>query len=236
LGQPYGTIRGSNFIYTNGEKTVDADGRYLITPTANEVIGDPNPDWISGLTNTLRYKNLSLSWLLDMRKGGDIFSLDMYYGLATGLYPETAGENDLGNPSRDPLLTDASGNTLPASGGVIMPGVTEDGKTNAIRVSNSDYGTFGYVYNPAAAFVYDASYLKLREAVLSYSLPKTLVNRLNVFKGIDLSLIGRNLWIIHKNLPYSDPEDIVSSGNLQGYQTGAYPTTRTIALNLRLRF
>ncbi|HEX8314701.1 MAG TPA: SusC/RagA family TonB-linked outer membrane protein, partial [Flavisolibacter sp.] len=143
------------------------------------------------------------------------------------LYPETAGTNDLGNPSRNPLSQ---------GGGVIMPGVTQDGKPNTIRVSNTGAGTFGYEYNPAAAFVYDASYLKLREAVLTYSLPKTLVGRLSPFKGIDLSLIGRNLWIIHKNLPYSDPEEIVSSGNLQGYQSGAYPTTRTVAFNLRLRF
>lgn len=60
--------------------------------------------------------------------------------------------------------------------------------------------------------------------------------KLKLFKGIDISLIGRNLWIIHKNLPYSDPEEITSSGNLQGYQGGAYPAVRTLALNLKLRF
>lgn len=227
LGQPYGTIRGSNFIYTNGQPTVGANGRYLISPTSNEVIGDPNPDWIGGINNTVKFKDLSLSWLVDIRQGGDVFSLDMYYGLATGLYPETAGNNDLGNPSRNPLSQ---------GGGVILPGVMQDGKPNTTRVSNANYGTFGYAYNPAAAFVYDASYVKLREAILTYSLPKNFVSRLNAFKGIDLSLIGRNLWIIHKNLPYSDPEEIISAGNLQGYQGGAYPTTRTIAFNLRLRF
>jgi len=49
-------------------------------------------------------------------------------------------------------------------------------------------------------------------------------------------LIGRNLWIIHKNLPYADPEEIISAGNVQGYQGGAYPTTRTMSFNLKLRF
>jgi hypothetical protein len=117
-----------------------------------------------------------------------------------------------------------------------MRGVTADGKPNTIRVSNSNSGTFGYTYNPAAAFVYDASFLKLREVVLTYGLPQATIRRLAPFKGIDLSLIGRNLWIIHKNLPYSDPEEIISSGNLQGYQSGAYPTTRNFAFNLRLRF
>ena len=56
------------------------------------------------------------------------------------------------------------------------------------------------------------------------------------FKGIDFSLIGRNLWIIHKNLPYADPEETTSSGNIQGMQTGAYPTVRNIGVNLNVTF
>jgi hypothetical protein len=84
--------------------------------------------------------------------------------------------------------------------------------------------------------VYDAGYIKLREVILSYSLPKEVLSGLKVFKGIDLSLIGRNLWIIHKNLPYADPEEIISAGNLQGYQGGAYPSVRTYAFNVKLRF
>ncbi len=226
LGEPYGTIRGSNFVYTNGERTVDADGYYLFSNTSNEVIGNPNPDWIGGINNTLKYKNLALSFLIDIRQGGDLFSLDRYYGLATGLYPETAGLNDLGNPSRDDLAD---------GGGVIMPGVYEDGKINTSRIAN-EYGTFGYVNLPSAGFIYDASYVKLREAVLTYSFPQQTVARLKPFKGIDLSLIGRNLWIIHKNLPFADPEESISSGNLQGYQSGAYPTTRTFSFNVKLRF
>jgi TonB-linked SusC/RagA family outer membrane protein len=226
LGQPYGTIRGNDYVYTNGEKTVGANGRYLVSPTANEVIGNPNPDWIGGVNNNFKYKDFTLSFLVDTRQGGDVFSLDMYYGLATGLYPETAGLNDLGNPSRMPRAQ---------GGGVIMPGVKGDGKPNDIRVTNN-YGTYGYVRNPNKAFVYDASFVKLREAAIAYSLPTKLISGLKVFKGIDLSLVGRNLWIIHKNLPYADPEENISSGNLQGYQSGAYPTTRTFTFNIKFRF
>ena len=118
-----------------------------------------------------------------MRHGGDLFSLDLYYGLATGIYPESVGLNDLGNPSRDPVS---------AGGGVIMPGVKADGKPNDIRVEN-DFGTYGYARNPAAQFVYDASYVKLREANITYSLPGTVIDRIKFVKGIDISLIGRNL-------------------------------------------
>jgi hypothetical protein len=161
-----------------------------------------------------------------MRQGGDVFSLDMYYGGATGVLKESAELNDLGNPSR---------NTIANGGGVIMPGVTADGKPNTKRVENT-FGTFGYAYNPAAAFVYDASYVKLREANISYTIPQSVFNSVKAIKGAELSLIGRNLWIIHKNLPYSDPEENLSSGNIQGYQSGAYPTTRSMGVNLKLKF
>ena len=228
LGQPYGTIRGSNFVYTNGQKTVNATtGRYLISETSNEVIGNANPDWIGGIQNTIKYKDLALSFLVDVRQGGELFSLDMHYGLATGLYPETAGLNDQGKPVRgDPA----------EGGGIIREGVTPDGKPNTMRVNTLNYGAFGYRFAPEAAHVYDASFVKLREVALTYSLPSKMMTKLMPFKGIDFSLIGRNLWVIHKNLPYADPEDIQSAGNVQGYQGGAYPAVRSLGLNIKLRF
>jgi TonB-linked SusC/RagA family outer membrane protein len=239
LGQPYGTIQGKKWQMIDpanpgnliawdgtGEKFVKSNGRYGMTSTTSNVIGNVNPDWYGGISNSFRYKNLTLGFLIDMRQGGDVFSLDMYYGGATGVLKESAELNDLGNPSR---------NTIANGGGVIMPGVTADGKPNTKRVENV-YGTFGYAYNPAAAFVYDASYVKLREANISYTIPQSVFNSVKAIKGAELSLIGRNLWIIHKNLPYSDPEENLSSGNIQGYQSGAYPTTRSMGVNLKLKF
>lgn len=227
LGQPLGTLRGSDFIYNNGQKVVGEDGYYSATSTSNNVIGNANPNWIGGINNSFRYKNFNLSFLLDFRKGGSVFSLDSYYGMDTGLYPETAGLNDLGNPSR---------NTIANGGGVILPGVNANGSPNTTRVENVGSGLYGYEYNPDKAFVYDAGYVKLREAVIGYSLPQKLVSKLGPVKGVDLSLVGRNLWIIHKNVPYSDPEEGLSSGNLQGYQGGAYPSVRTVSFNAKFRF
>ena len=227
LDQPYGTIRGKNFVYLNGEKVVLANGRYAQSETSNEVIGNMNPKWIGGINNSFRYKDFNLSFLIDMRHGGSVFSLDQYYGLATGGYEETAGLNDLGNPSR---------NELSEGGGFINPGVKADGTPNTTRVTNAEFGSYGYRRLPAAAFVYDASFIKLREVVLGYSLPKAFVSKWGPVKGVDLSLIGRNLWIIHKNLPNADPEDGLSFGNVQGYQVGSYPSVRSFAFNLKVRF
>lgn len=233
LGQPYGTIRGTNFVYTNGQKTVyttpaSLAGSYQPSATSNEVIGNINPDWIGGINNTLKFKDVTLSFLIDMKQGGDLFSLDLYYGMATGLYPETAGLNDQGNPVRSPVGD---------GGGVILPGVKADGTPNDIRYDATNFGIYGYRRNPAAGFVYDASFVKLREVTLTYSLPQLLVEKLGPVKGIDLSVIGRNLWIIHKNLPYADPEDGISAGNLaQGYQVGSYPNVRNVGFNAKFRF
>jgi hypothetical protein len=228
LGEPYGTIRGSNFVYhENGQRIVDESGYYKVSTSSNDIIGNVNPDWIGGINNTLKFKSFSLGFLVDVKRGGDIFSLDMYYGLATGLFPETAGVNEEGVSVRT---------SVDDGGGVILPGVKEDGSPNDVRVSAVNYGLFGYVRNPAAAFVYDASYVKLREASLTYSFPTNIIERLGPVRGIDVSLTGRNLWIIHKNLPYADPEDNLSSGNIQGYQVGSYPMTRNIGFNVRLRF
>ncbi|GEO02724.1 SusC/RagA family TonB-linked outer membrane protein [Adhaeribacter aerolatus] len=244
VGQPFGTIRGGSFVYDdNGNKVIVSDpddaryGLYKIGPSTT-VIADPNPNWLGGLSNTVTYKGVSLYFLVDVRQGGKLFNLDTYYGYGTGLYPETAGLNDLGNPSRSPVVENTDGTYGPTSGGIIFPGVKEDGSTNDIRIANTE-GVYGY-NQPQEMHVYDASFVKLREASLTYSLPATVMTRIAPFKGIDVSLTGRNLWIIKKHVPYADPEDNLGSGGNgnygMGYMSGSYPTTRNIGFNLRFRF
>ncbi|MDB5007222.1 MAG: TonB-dependent Receptor Plug Domain protein [Mucilaginibacter sp.] len=230
LGQSFGTIRGTDYVYNSkGQKIVNANGQYEITPNSNNNIGNTNPDWTGGINNSFTYKNFTLSFLIDIRHGGSVYSNDLAYGLADGIYPLTAYTNDLGNPVR---------NTLANGGGFIRPGVYANGQPNTTRVTAYNYGDFGDGSGllPMSAFVYDASYIKLREALIGYSLPSTTIGKLGPVKEVTFQLIGRNLWIIHKNLPYADPEEGLSAGNLQGIQEGAYPTTRTIALNLKVRF
>lgn len=234
-GLPFGVIRGTNFVYhENGQKIVKANGMYQASASSAEIIGNPNPDWIGGLNNTLTYKTLSLSFLIDVRHGGDIWSLDQWYGEGTGMYPITAGLNDKGNPKRDPV---ASG------GGVLFPGVQADGTPNTVYAANTDGGgatAYGYPANPPRAmYIYDGSYVKLREVALTFGLPTSWVAKTKAFKAVDISLIGRNLWIIHKNMKYQDPEDGLGSGisaGAGGYQTGAYPAVKNYGFNVKFRF
>ena len=83
--------------------------------------------------------------------------------------------------------------------------------------------------------VYDAGFIKLREASLTYNFDAKILNKIP-FTGASFSLTGRNLWIIDKSVPYADPEAGLSSGNVQGYQSGSYPSMREIGASLKLQF
>ena len=235
VGEPYGTIQGTDYVFLNGQRVVGPDGYYLQSPTSDVVLGNINPKWKGGIQNVFSYKNVSLSFLIDAQKGGSIFSLDQYYGQATGIYPTTVFTNDLGNPVRNPVIGNPTDGYDPASGGVILKGVFADGTPNNIRVAANDYRLFGYYANPNSAFVYDASYVKLREVVLTYNFPKALIARASI-AGASLSFVGSNLWILHKNLPYADPEASQSGGNIQGWQTGTLPAVRNYGFSLKVQF
>ncbi|PBI84213.1 TonB-dependent Receptor Plug Domain protein [Flavobacterium sp. ACN2] len=226
VGQPYGTMRGTDYVYdANGNKTVDEDGYYLLA--TDKVIGNIQADWIGGLSNRFNYKDFSLNFLIDMKKGGSVYSLDQAYGQYTGLYPETAGLNDLGNPLR---------NSIANGGGIILDGVYEDGTPNQSRIPANMVGAgFGVEVEPNKKFIYDASYVKLREVGFTYNVPSKFLDK-TMAKSISFSLLGNNLWIIHKNLPYADPEAGQSSGNIQGFQSGVMPTTKVYSFNIKATF
>ncbi|NNF19749.1 MAG: SusC/RagA family TonB-linked outer membrane protein, partial [Flavobacteriaceae bacterium] len=232
LGEPYGTIRGTGFEFLNGQRVVNSSGYYKAV--SDQVIGNVNPDWTGGLTNRFNYKDITLSFLIDVQQGGDVFSLDNSYGKGTGLPYFTAGLNELGNPVRNPV-TDG-----PDSGGILNEGVTEDGQPNTTRARADFYGGTFYwgnsSRNPNALNVYDASYVKLRELSISYKLPVKRWFNDDLFSGASVSLVGRNLWIIDKNVPFADPESGLGAGNVQGYLSGSYPTLKTVGLNLNLEF
>lgn len=229
VGEPYGTIQGTDFLYVDGKPVVNqTTGAYERTTTSNNVIGNITPDWTAGITNSLKYKNLDLSFLIDIQSGGDVYSNDISTGNRSGLYSWSVGTNDLGNPIR---------NSLENGGGIILDGVAPDGSKNTVRTAMDTYrNATGSVMAPKAYFIYDASYVKLREVALNYNFPKMkFMEKLDI-QSFRLGIVGSNLWIIHKNLPFADPEAGLSSGNLQGSQNGVLPTVKNIGVNLQVQF
>jgi TonB dependent receptor len=236
-GKPYGELWGSDYIYTNG-KIRDSLGYPEKNTNALSDIGNVSPKWYGGINNSFHYKSFSLSFLIDVKKGGDLYSLDMDYGSSGGLPPRTAGYNKNHVAVRTPLAD---------GGGYLFPGVDVSGKANSTLVDASDINEGKYPFSSinkeaARTFIYDAGYVKLREAAFTYSLPASTINHIKFVKGLDLSLTGHNLWIIHKNLPYADPEQGVpaigtyGTNGSTGYQSGAYPVFRTFGFNIKARF
>ena len=225
MGQAFGTLMGTDYVYhENGQRIVNANGTWA--KSSNKVIGNITPDWTGGIRNTFGYKGLSLSFLIDVQKGGDTFSTDLYYGYAGGLYADTVAP-EWRNPK-----------------GVILNGVMADGtpnKTEILRGTLDEFSYYGYQPEgygnaPRSRYVYDASYVKLREASISYTLPKKIIAS-TFLDDVTFSLVGRNLWIIHKNLPYADPEAGVGGGlRSRGNSIGILPTTRDIGFNVNIKF
>jgi hypothetical protein len=254
VGKSYGILRGTDYKYLNsqgqvdtlgqGKRLIDANGYPILSTNRLSDIGNINPDWMGGINNSFRYKSVSFSFLIDVKQGGSVYSLDQDYGANAGLTTHTGGYNKNGKGVRAPLAQ---------GGGYLFDGVTADGKANATLVDASDVnGTAagGHVAYPwgspaseaARTYIYDASYIKLRELNLTWSVPQKILNGANFIKGLDLSLTGRNLWIIHKNLPDADPEQGVpisgsyGTNGSMGFQSGAYPVFRTYGFKVKIKF
>lgn len=242
-GQPYGTIMGTNYLYDkNGSRLVDpGTGFYLVSGEVMP-IGNITPDFTGGVTNTFRWKGLSLTAFFDFRKGGDIVSTTNMWGRYSGLFAETAvgdaRENGVVNPGVTALV---DGDGLPVLEDAGDPNTPLDdvyastGAANTVAAPDQANRFFGGGYILNAADVYDGSFIKLRELSIAYTFPKRWLQRVRL-QDFTVALVGRNLAILHKNIPNLDPDNAISTGNIQGSEGGQVPAVRSVGVNLSFRF
>ncbi|MCD8409249.1 SusC/RagA family TonB-linked outer membrane protein [Tenacibaculum finnmarkense] len=223
VGQPYGLLVGTDYIYDDKGNKVVENGLYKKSQS-DQVLGDVNPEWRAGFTNSFTYKRFTLNTLIDAKIGGDLYSLTHYWGTGTGILEGTTGVNSDNIDIRKPIAE---------GGGLILPGVNTDGTKNDTRVSAFD--AYYYDNNPHKGSVFDASYVKLREVSLSYSFPTETLEKINL-TSLSLSVIGRNLAILHRNIDHIDPEATYGTGNVQGLDIGTLPTTRSFGFSVKLGF
>lgn len=222
VGESYGAIFGARYARNDaGERLIDDDGYPLLAST-DGVIGDPIPDWLMGISNSFRYKNLSLSVLLDIRQGGDVWC-------------GTCGILDYFGVSTETLLRDQT---------TVFEGVVQStGQPNTLEVPYSDpsisennnywrrYG-FGDVDE---GNVYDASWVRLREVTLTYSLPEKWLKD-SMIESVSLSAFGRNLWL-DTDYPGVDPEtNLTGDTNGIGLDYFNQPNTKSYGFNLQINF
>lgn len=222
LGEPYGALFGNGYLRDeNGNIMVSAAGFPRRDPV-RRVLGNYNPDWVGSLRNSFRYRGLDLSFLLDTKQGGEIFSVTQMFGRYTGVLAETvAGRCTYDEPIGGMPACDA--NT-----GIIVEGVGPNGQPNQVVVSAEDY--WHALYGNHEAHIYDASFVKLRELTLGYTVPQSMTRRLGV-SGLNVALVGRNLWV-DSEIPNIDPETAFDASNVQGIEFGQLPTPKSIGFTV----
>lgn len=225
VGEPWGAIYGTGSVTDdNGNIIVGANGR---AKRESKILGNVNPDWIAGLNMDFSWKNLSFGFLLDFRKGGDVFSVSQMFGTYTGIYEYTAanGVRENGVVFGKDILTDRTF-------------VKADGTVNDIVVAPTS--AFADFYSNRSFCVFDGSYLKLKDLYITYTIPASRFTKSSLVKAFNVSLVGSNvaiLWLHESNIARVDPESSLTSGNDGvGLESNAYMPTRSIGLKVGITF
>jgi TonB-linked SusC/RagA family outer membrane protein len=218
VGQPFGTITGwvqkrdaaGNRMYTAEGEVVQSD-KY-------EILGNGVAELTGGLNNNFTWKQFNMSFLIDFKAGGDIYSGTNVRLLQSGLSQESL----IGREGELEITGVFAGGT----GGV-------ETRTLTVEQAQNYWASVGD--RDEAHFVYDASFLKLRQITFGYEIPASLLSKTPI-KTLGLSFVARNLAILYKNTPNIDPESSYSSSSSQGLDYFGLPSSRTYGFNLRATF
>ena len=235
VGEPIGVIRGT--VYNRDPEgniilTQRGDGSLVpsVNTSAQENLGNIQPDVTGGFSTSLRFKDFTLGMAFDFQIGGALASASNMFGYGSGLLAETAGYNDKGNPVRS---------SVESGGGVRVDGVVDNGDgTYTPKTVYMDANTYyqSYYQNAWENFVYKASYLKMRELSVRYNVPTAWLAKHNWgVKAASLSFVASNPWLIYSAVPNLDPSEI--GGVTYGYMEGGQaPSTKSFGFTVNLTF
>ena len=232
-GEAYGMISGKHFLRdTQGRMILDANNLPKYT-TADSYLGNNQYDWTGSITNKVAYKQLSLTLLVDIRYGGDIYSMTNLLAYGNGKQKGTlAGREEWIRSEQARVSAGKRPEEWTPTGGLLVSGVqAATGNEVQAYVNPQAYWT-RVSDNIPEAFVYDASFVKLRELHLDYQLPRFS----HLFREATVSLIGRNLLTLYKAVPNIDPESSYNNTTAQGLEYGALPTRRSYGMKLYVKF
>jgi len=243
VGERMGDLYGIAFARVQStDKTApyyDATGKYAgqmvfaengrPIPTTNTVrLGNYNPDYLIGFGNSFNYKGVRLSFLLDIRQGGKLYSLTQTVGREGGIIVETLE----GRADGYDLSTE--GNGVIGEGVVMNPDGTFSENTKKVSVREW-HTAWTNGRSIAEGVMFDASYLKLREVQIGYTIPDKVFGKVPL-RGTTISLVGRNLFL-KSDVPHVDPETMSYNGGtaLPGIETMSIPSTRSYGVNVSFR-
>ena len=221
-GEQLGVIVGSRVARDeNGAYKVNSSGYYISEENDENnrlpIIGNPTPDFILNVGNTLRYKGLNFNFLFNHQQGGDIHTATVSTLLGRGLVEDTVDREK----------------------SFVIPGVGPDGTANNVQINNSDYYFSNILFGPEELNVYDATNLRLQEVSLGYTLPQSILEN-TPFGSLSFTLSGFNLWYKAFNVPEStnfDPNVAgLGIGNGQGFDYLNGPSSRRYGFSIKASF
>lgn len=222
-GKEWGQIFGNGILRNSaGVPVLDANGFYKNDP--NVYFGSVLPKHQGGLQNSFNlFHDFDVRVNIDYQFGGKFVSLSNQWGSYSGLTARTAGVNDKGNPIRDAVAD---------GGGVHTTGVDVDGNPVSFYVNAKDY--FQNLYNNKTFddYIYDLTFVKLRELSIGYRIPTAKLGISKYIKSAKFAVVGRDLWLLYAKTKDFDPSQISA---VTGEQS-QLPGTRGIGFNLSLSF
>jgi TonB-linked SusC/RagA family outer membrane protein len=242
VGERMGDMYGIGFARVQNTNPAgahyDATGKFVgqmvfsngrpVRTTDRIKLGNYNPDWLAGINNTFTYGNFKLSFLFDIRMGGEIYSHTQTVGREGGIMIETlegrADGYDLSKP----------GNGVIGKGVMLVNGQYVE--NNVKRTAREWHTAWTAGRNIAEGVMYDASFVKLRELQIGFNFPSQLLKN-TPFKAATLSFVGRNL-ALWSNVPHVDPEVMSFTGGtaLPGIEYMSIPSSRSFGVNLSMKF
>ncbi|WP_164108785.1 MULTISPECIES: SusC/RagA family TonB-linked outer membrane protein [Sphingobacterium] len=238
-GKPFGSIIGRTFVLDEQGRRVHDNQGIPIYTTDPQTLASTLPDWTGGMTNSFQFKGFELRTVIDIRKGGSMYSITNRTMHENGTHLNTQEGRDSWNEYNQErrAFENAGGDPDEINRnnrGFVGAGVNEKGEANTIGVDPYIYWR-SVVDNTATPFIYDGGYVKLRDVGLSYTLPKGMIKNFPLH-NLSLGIVGRNLWIMSKHVPNIDPESNYNNGNGQGLEYGSLPGRRSIGFNLKASF
>ncbi|MCR9253032.1 MAG: SusC/RagA family TonB-linked outer membrane protein [bacterium] len=232
-GEEFGLLRGSvDARDDEGNLLIDPANGYLIPDLEQAIIGNPNPDFIVGITNTFSFKGVSLNAVFDWRQGGDLWSNTVLSLQGRGVLKSTEDRemnNVIPGVYGDPTTLEPYRNEA-----------GEKVQNTTMIETNALYFGQTFAINASDEWsVFDGTTYRLREATLGYDFPKSLMDK-TPFGSAQISFTGRNLWFISPNFPDGTNTDAEASQfgntNQQGIEWSLTPSSRRYGVNLRFTF
>ena len=241
VGKNFGSIIGPDFKRNaNGDILINPETGLPQYDETTRTLGNASWDWTGGFYHTLTYKNFRLSAAFDVKVGADIFSMSMRSAFQTGKAPETLEGREAWYTSEEKRM--AEGLTIEqwrAAGkcdGFYAPGVIDNGdgtyRKNDIAIDPQTYWE-SVSRNAPSMFIYDNSYVKCREITFGYTFPEKMLGKF--VKGLNVSFVARNPFIIWKNIPNIDPDSGYNTSGM-GLEYGSLPSRRSYGLNVNMKF